>query len=509
MKRFITLLIVGLFLMGGMAYSQEYVPQNVSPTGALDWMVYDLTDALGDVISSVPLVNPGTNNAYNGSAWNGGYIYIVKNVQTPMATHICKIDPATGTILADNTVINNAYGMGLAWDGQYFWLAIWSPSNVIYKLSSTFSIVSQFTPSTSPYSCRAVNYEAGNLWVGANYGSSDTKLYKMSTAGTIIQQWMTGSVVGWYMGGDVCTEAPAGQNLFFVDNVGNTLKRLSVSGTTVTIMDQAASPAVSPDLAEGLAFDGQFLWHHGAFGYNGLMKVDDGVVGTPQDVEVNLTPYGLPIQIPGGGGTFEFNIEVINNETSIVSCQVWTLVTLPSGSNYGPIIFTSLNLPVGFEGDRDRTQNVPASAPTGNYVYHAYVGGYPSTIWDEDSFPFSKLAVDNGGPVVPDWSNWGESFEDWLTGASLAAPEKYELFSAYPNPFNPDTKLGFALKEAGNVTMKIYNIRGEEVATIVDGYLTQGVHEYLFNGKNLASGIYLYSIKANGFQDVKKMMLLK
>ena len=113
--------------------------------------------------------------------------------------------------------------------------------------------------------------------------------------------------------------------------------------------------------------------------------------GTPQDVEVDLTPYGLPIQIPANGGSFNFNIAVTNNETSQVSCYVWTMVTLPGGSNYGPILNYQLNLAPNFSGNRDRVQVVPANAPAGNYVYHAYVGYYPGTIWDEDSFPFSKL----------------------------------------------------------------------------------------------------------------------
>jgi len=507
MKRFTFLIVLLALLVGVSAFG--YTPKNDSPTGALDWMVYDLTDAFGDVMNTIPLANPGTNNAWVGGAYVDGYLYLVKNVYSPQSTVLFKIDASNGNVVSQTTLLNAAYCMGCSYDGSGFWVAQWSPSNIIYKFSMAGSIISQFTPSTGGYSCRTVEYEGGNLWVGANSGSSVTNLYKMTTTGTILETYNTNSAVGWYMGGAICTEAPTGQNLFVVDNVGNSLKRLQVSGGSVTVMESVNSPAVSPDIAEGLAFDGQYLWHWGAYAYNQLMQVDDGIVGTPLNVTITLTPYGTPIVIPVGGGSFDFNVEITNNEASTSSFTVWTMATLPNGSNYGPIINSNISLNAGVTVDRDRTQNVPASAPPGNYIYHGYVGVYPATVWDEDSFTFSKSTDGDGGTIVSDWSNWGEDFGD-LEGITAAPiPEEYALFNAYPNPFNPQTNISFALKESGKVTLKIYNIRGEEIATLVDGFMEAGVHEMLFSANNLSSGIYLYSIQADGFSAVKKMTLLK
>jgi len=118
------------------------------------------------------------------------------------------------------------------------------------------------------------------------------------------------------------------------------------------------------------------------------------ILGTPQIVDVVLTPYETPIQIPANGGSFEFNIEVINNEITPVNCNVWTMITLPVGNEYGPVINVPLFLSAGFSGDRDKMQAVPANAPSGNYVYHAYVGYYPNVVWSEDQFGFEKLAVE-------------------------------------------------------------------------------------------------------------------
>jgi hypothetical protein len=85
----------------------------------------------------------------------------------------------------------------------------------------------------------------------------------------------------------------------------------------------------------------------------------------------------------------------------------------------------------------------------------------------------------------------------------------YKLFQNYPNPFNPSTNISYHLSEAGNVTLKIYDILGNEITTIVNGYKSAGEHTVSFDASKLASGIYFYQLKSNGFVSTKKMMLLK
>jgi len=118
-------------------------------------------------------------------------------------------------------------------------------------------------------------------------------------------------------------------------------------------------------------------------------------ITNPTGLFVTLTPDTLPIQIPANGGSFSFNIEIENTDPSPVTIDIWTMVTLPNGSEYGPIInFQDFNAPGNWSGNRDRTQVVPPSAPAGNYTYDAYVGTYPSTVWAEDHFEFSKATDD-------------------------------------------------------------------------------------------------------------------
>ncbi len=88
-------------------------------------------------------------------------------------------------------------------------------------------------------------------------------------------------------------------------------------------------------------------------------------------------------------------------------------------------------------------------------------------------------------------------------------PADYSLSQNYPNPFNPSTTIQFAIPKAGMVSLKIYNIRGEEVATLVNKEMKAGIQIIKFDAENLSSGLYLYKIKAGNFTDVKKMILLK
>ena len=86
---------------------------------------------------------------------------------------------------------------------------------------------------------------------------------------------------------------------------------------------------------------------------------------------------------------------------------------------------------------------------------------------------------------------------------------QYELSQNYPNPFNPSTTISFSLPESGNVILKIYNLMGEEIKTLVDGFKDAGIYKVNFNAEELASGMYLYILSTNGFTATKKMLFMK
>ena len=91
----------------------------------------------------------------------------------------------------------------------------------------------------------------------------------------------------------------------------------------------------------------------------------------------------------------------------------------------------------------------------------------------------------------------------------IGTPVSYTLSQNYPNPFNPSTKISFDMAKDGNVSLKVFNNLGKEVATIVNGFRTAGYYTMEFNASNLTSGIYFYRMETNDFTKVMKMTLIK
>ena len=120
----------------------------------------------------------------------------------------------------------------------------------------------------------------------------------------------------------------------------------------------------------------------------------------------------------------------------------------------------------------------------------------------EDGYPAGNL---NAFP---------DKLDDWITGVeeiySDALPTTFELTQNYPNPFNPTTKIQYSIPEAANVTLRIYDILGSEVATLISNEAQRvGKYEVNFDASRIASGIYFYTLSAGNFVQTKKMILLK
>jgi len=92
---------------------------------------------------------------------------------------------------------------------------------------------------------------------------------------------------------------------------------------------------------------------------------------------------------------------------------------------------------------------------------------------------------------------------------NFGSPIKFELSQNYPNPFNPSTTISFNLPKSGVATLKVYNLMGEEIKTLVEGYKEAGIHTFNFNAEGYPSGMYLYRLSTNGFTETKKMLLMK
>ena len=120
----------------------------------------------------------------------------------------------------------------------------------------------------------------------------------------------------------------------------------------------------------------------------------------------------------------------------------------------------------------------------------------------------------NGTPANDEW-NFGNNFivhvldEPVNVETKNQAPDGFVLYQNFPNPFNPTTKLSFVIGHSSFVELKVFDILGNEIATLVNEEKSAGEYEVEFNAAGLASGIYLYKLKTLNFTETRKMLLLK
>jgi hypothetical protein len=92
----------------------------------------------------------------------------------------------------------------------------------------------------------------------------------------------------------------------------------------------------------------------------------------------------------------------------------------------------------------------------------------------------------------------------------VLSPRELQLFQNHPNPFNPSTVIRFSIASPSHIRLKVYDILGREVATLVDGKLNVGGHSVLFEATNLSSGVYVYRLTSeNGYSEARKLVLIK
>lgn len=153
---------------------------------------------------------------------------------------------------------------------------------------------------------------------------------------------------------------------------------------------------------------------------------------------------------------------------------------------------------------RGTTENFELTAPiaTTNGLFFS-----DATVSNDVRYYYKITATDFAG-------NEGETSEEvnaMIVGLGIdeGIPTDYSLYQNYPNPFNPTTTIKFAVPEAANVKLIVYNAVGKEVATLVNKTLDVGYYEYQWNASSTASGVYFYKIMTDNFTSVKKMLLIK
>lgn len=336
----------------------------------------------------------------------------------------------------------------------------------------------------------------------------------------------------------LCVISPEGfiSKKFYIPQIGSGLS-FSIGGDTIYVL-------IGPPLKMGnliaLDLSGNKLWTY-TFPYHnaGIPLVDNQNKIYVFGADYNLSYYLYCLK-PDGTLDWQYPLEDINTYYTPTIDKNGNIVFFNQRTinkvKYGAII--SLDY-TGKERwvtllDGDWFQNWVSTGLTCDAEGKIYCGGsdqggnfycldsngvilwkYTSGIFEYDSCP----AIGSDGTLYIGYHNDGSEWcsqnliaiKDSVTSVNDVVEniKEYQLQQNYPNPFNPTTLIKYQIPKAGFVSLKVYNILGKEVATLVNENKFQGFYNISFDASKLSSGIYIYQIKSNEYISSKKMMLIK
>ena len=173
----------------------------------------------------------------------------------------------------------------------------------------------------------------------------------------------------------------------------------------------------------------------------------------------------------------------------------WRTSANPEGANF---VYADFPIPIDLSyDDADLKVAGLGGFPLGD------LGWFPTELasWKSQAateYASIQTAVNTGTPV-----------STAVQTTTQQPPQNFELQQNYPNPFNPSTVISYSIAKAGNVTLKVYSLLGQEVATLVNGYQAANTYHVSFNASGLASGVYLYELRSGSNVASGKMLLMK
>ncbi len=191
--------------------------------------------------------------------------------------------------------------------------------------------------------------------------------------------------------------------------------------------------------------------------------------------------------------------------------NTWTTVTPPSGFT----TFAAIN----FHGMKDGSNTIRVSLNDG-LVYKVYRTTNLGTTWTEETLPalgqtngvqhmqFINANLGFSGGNLGVFMRYGNP--SGISNTSVEIPAEYSLGQNYPNPFNPSTKIDFSIPVSSNVSLKVYDALGKEVAVLADKFMNAGNYTAEYTATSgLNSGVYFYTLTAGNFSETKKLLLVK
>lgn len=472
----------------------------------------------------------GNTYALNGGGGLGGVIYRRKN-NTPGWT---RIDGGITAITVNTTTINSVGGDSILYAATSFGLftstdqgTTWSEDNAgipaetfwsfakgtggkwftttdlaMYSLGPTDTAWTKVFPTLGYLSQLNIYTDVfGNIYT-ANYNS--TYLTKSSNNGST---WSPDTAGGGHV--PLCIDENGGQHAGLVVKPYGGSYGLDTVGLHITINNNNNITAIASDHHGYLYMSGKF--YNGSTPVNGVVvrRPINGATWVPDTVGIPSAYNYCSALVPGKNGDMyavfpPFLLHRSNSGT-------WSNINVPviTGSTHNSMtlsVDSSGALFAAISGDdvnfHYRGLGAYFSKDTG--TTWTYAGLDSITINQLISYGDSTYAASSGLYILTRTAAVKTGVQQ-----VRALPMTYALYQNYPNPFNPTTVISYQLAAAGKVSLKIYDLLGREVETLVNGELGAGLHQVSFDASRFASGVYFYRIQAGSFIATKKLILLK
>ncbi len=452
-------------------------------------------DTTGAIIAgaTIPTVAGGFYGiAYDGSTAGGPYLWLAKDPVPagPSITALLRFNISAAPVRGDSAVITIPFTTGapnLASGGLDF------RTNLIAGKSTLIGFA-QGTPD------RVVVYEVGNVGPPPPVGNTLVLVHDTLATSTAqrkadrdtLNVYLTNYLGSYTMKGfDSTTVLPdlSGYNTII-------LQETSFDAANLRYLGAGARAQIKTWLLTGTASNKKSLISMGADqGYNYSRATSGG-----QDLEFAQT----------------FGKYVYKSDNANSTAPATEGVTIDVG-NQRPMSAT----PPGGSYWPDGCSKFDASAISlYRYINHtnadtlAAIGNLGTGYIVATVFQDPRYFTGGFGNVFRSVIGWVRSNGGLITGinsgnAVINTPENFKLSQNYPNPFNPSTVINYSIPKSGLVTLKVYDILGKEVASLVNEFKSAGSYDFKFNASNLSSGVYFYRLESGNFVETKKMSLMK
>ncbi len=245
--------------------------------------------------------------------------------------------------------------------------------------------------------------------------------------------------------------------------------------------------------------------------------------GSNQPTMINISSASNDVFVVWKDGLSNY-LKLVYDDQNPLAPANYSVSAYQSGTNYYPRLTWSLNNEPDVRGNSTDAYKIerrtrPLNGTWSSWSELANLSGTTSSYIDysinnasggDREAEYRITAIDIGDNTSSTQSviiEYGQNILDKMKIDGMVS--NYALDQNYPNPFNPSTKIYYSIKEEGLVTLKVYDVLGKVVTTLVNENKAEGNYEVDFNASELPSGMYIYSLQAGDFLESRKMLLMK